>query len=240
MTPSGPGLRPEARPKDSAERKNSFIGRGIATSDVRNGRARGWTSFDDLPVRILADHLAVSKLVVIAPSNGDLLPRAQGSGQKPLRNPHAVRRPVTLVAIVDVRKHFKAAPKTIADFFLANVAGPPRRLSSGHIQRAVVGEETHHPVQVVRIEGIGEALQDVQVVGGSRHGPMAPNDRGDAAQRRCAPRRPRAQAALPANVTRRIQPFARRLSRAASSSPSNDTAARLKSAGSRPSNELTF
>ena len=69
--------------------------------------------------------------------------------------------PVGVVAVVNIWNPGKAGSESLAHGRLSEVAGPPGLGASWHEEFTVLREEIHDGVEVVRIEGGEERLQDI-------------------------------------------------------------------------------
>jgi len=68
-------------------------------------------------------------------------------------------QPMFVVGIVNIRQTAKAAGQTLTDGFPAREAGTPGVRPSWSVERAVLREEVHYPVQIVVIESLDQFSQ---------------------------------------------------------------------------------
>src|ERR1700754_2521764 len=108
--------------------------------------ARVRLPLDDLPVRVLANDLAVRELEQVAAADLDPLAVRARAGQEPLRAAAVAGEPVARVAVVDVRDAGEAAGETLTHALPPFEPAAPRLRPARHLEHALVGEEAHHRV----------------------------------------------------------------------------------------------
>src|SRR5215813_12481533 len=102
-------------------------------------RAAGSQSlFNDLPERVLFDHLAVTKRVEIATTHCNPLSRCWCTRQGPLGDPHVPVDIVGVVSVVHIRQALKPPFERLADRCHTFVAIAPWMRPPRHFEDSVV------------------------------------------------------------------------------------------------------
>jgi hypothetical protein len=91
-------------------------------------------------------------------ANTRVAPRA---GQGPFRyaGAGAFVDEVLLVSVMDIGEPLEASGQGRAHILLPLTSRTPGVASPGHLQHAVIGEEAHDAIEIVRVEGVTKPLQ---------------------------------------------------------------------------------
>src|SRR3954470_23427962 len=109
-------------------------------------------SVDDLPVGVLAADLTIGELEQVAPAHFDRLTCRFGPTDRPLGHPAITARPVTVLAVLDVRDPVESRLKSPSDLLLADQSVSARRWPTRRVEQAVLSEERHDRVEVMGVE----------------------------------------------------------------------------------------
>jgi hypothetical protein len=60
------------------------------------------------------------------------------------------------IRVMNVGQALKPGGQSVAHRLLSLIASTERLGSSWHLQDAVIGEETHDPIEIVRVEGLAQ------------------------------------------------------------------------------------
>src|SRR5437868_10838967 len=118
--------------------------------------------FDDLPERILLDHLVAAEAVEVAAARLDALAVLHGAGDGPLRDAHVAVDVVGVLAIVHVGQAFETRLEAFAHRGTPDISPAQRIGATRHLEHAVICEEGHDGIEIMRVERPGQGLERVE------------------------------------------------------------------------------
>ena len=116
-------------------------------------------SLDDFPVRVFADHQAVSERVEVATPHHDYLAIELGAGKKPFRHAAIARHEVFQVTVMHIGCRLKSPHQAFPHQICALEPRPMGFGPTRHVETAVGREKLHHAINVVSVEGRREPMQ---------------------------------------------------------------------------------
>jgi tetratricopeptide (TPR) repeat protein len=126
--------------------------RRVPVACERPRRRDSGSSLDDLPVRILPRDLVAAELEQVAAADLDPLSRGGRTREEPFGATSLAADPVAVVAPVHVGDACEPARESIANALPPFEPPPARIRSARHLQYAIVGEESHHRIEIMCVE----------------------------------------------------------------------------------------
>ena len=148
----------EAGAPGAAGVKKSLV--GVNRDLVHHDQALS-VPLNEFPIGVFSNHFARAKCVEVATLDFHFLAIQTGARQTPFRNPglrFSIHKMFS-VAVVDIGQSCKTRGKSFPHILLALKAGAVRLTSPRHLQNAIIREEGHDPIQIMRVKRIAYLYQ---------------------------------------------------------------------------------